>query len=294
MSTNKVMPTTDNRSPITLPALKEKHYDSLEVVYSALQKREYQMVVMMHFKVIELLELQKVDIVNEKIFRGIDDFRAYLDSEAEKLGPYKDVQEKTHRLIGSNKRLRERRGVVDGHDLWFEDSYLYSQQDARDAFLKLCDDEWKRCRGHVIAEGVTTWQIIDIPNWVTYLRGDLSASIPPVGVGAPTMASPVGVSAPTMEYPANIEPADVEKYMADLKGYLASEDRARAVLAELVLVKKDLVEKADYLTRSYAKYRKSNERDVAVEIFAMKKKVLSLWRMHLQIERLEEENNRYS
>ncbi len=276
------MPTTDNTPRISLHVLGEKHYQPLLEAYDELSEmdpayRVYEKVVRLHFRTIQEIELQKVEVVNEKIFRGIDDFRAYLESEIEKLGPLKNVQEKVLKLIGVNKRLRSHRGVHDGHELWSENSYLYSQQDARDAFIKLHDDEWKRCRGQVIAENMTTWQIIDIPSWVNNYRLDGGK----------------GRSASNAECPTNIEHADVEKYKAELNGYITSQDRASVAVAELVLIYNDLTEKGDYLDRSLEAY-KTNVQPIAAEIFGQKQKVLSLWRMRTQIERLEEENNRYS
>lgn len=266
---------------VSLDELTASKYSPVYDKYRSAGLKIYMDLVDLHWQITREVEMQKYEQVNKRIFKSIQAFRAYLDEEIMGFGDAADWQKKRAAAIQMNKTYRDH-AALNGHHYIKQENYLFHSEDDRDQMLDLASKEWELCRGHVLEDRVggcqVTWSIIQIPQFVHATR----AKVADLGVFA---LAQVKIET---EEEVRIDVEQGNKYIKDLIGYLATEDKVRQGYAELLAKMDALKNEGSWLAHNFSQFVGNPK--VPKEIWDKKVVLLGLRKMRLQCERLDKEN----
>lgn len=257
--------------PIRLNHLEEVVYRGLKQRYANVKNENAVEVLDMHHHLKYETKKWEYEVLNEPVYNGINNFRAWLNSEIAEYGPGDLVQRKRDRLILQNKNFRSRNDPDGDYKNWSNEEYLLKPAErlayAREIDLKEAADT----TGNVSLDAQTgtysqNWKVYDVPAWIK----DESVQGPP------------------------IELSEIKGIRAEISTMLASEDKLVGHIAKLDSDLSSIRAKRRYLINSHKEFFNSPQsQEKLKEIHQQKAELVELKIMRVQIERLEKDNKNY-
>ncbi len=254
--------------PIKLNQLWDRVYKAPHDIFAAAGKVAFMELYAKHYVKTEADKKYEYEKDNEPVYSGIDTFRAWMDGEISKKGPWDLVQGSVNSLINQNKNLRNRHDPNGAPNSWTPEMYLLKPTDDAAYQSDIEKKEFDLCSGNVsLHQGsyIENWGLIDIPAWIT-------------GSGA---AGP------------DISDAEVTAIKAELQDLTKSEDEAWGKIATVTEGVADVGMRRQRVINWHGQYMAQPKRDENLaDIWNKKKELHTLMRIRLQIQRLEVDNER--